>query len=125
QFLKTASVFTKTLYNRNPLFIMSLEIFGYAGAVIIGLSLGLIGAGGAIITVPVLVYLFGIETLLATTYTLFIVGLSAFTGSLRYMKMNHVHFKTALVFAGPSICSVIVTRAFILPAIPKTIFSVH
>jgi uncharacterized protein len=103
---------------------MELEILGYIGAVLIGLSLGLIGAGGSILTVPVLVYLFMLDTVIATTYTLFIVGLTSMIGSLRYMKMSQVNFKTALIFGIPSIASVMLTRAFLLPAIPQILFSV-
>jgi uncharacterized membrane protein YfcA len=59
-----------------------MEIFGYIASVLIGVSLGLIGGGGSILTVPVLVYLFGIDALLATEYSLFIVGISSVAGSM-------------------------------------------
>ena len=51
-----------------------MEIFGYIASLFIGLSLGLIGGGGSVLTVPVLVYLFSVEPILATAYSLFIVG---------------------------------------------------
>jgi uncharacterized membrane protein YfcA len=65
-----------------------MEIFGYIASVLIGVSLGLIGGGGSILTVPVLVYLFGIDALLATEYSLFIVGISSVAGSMAYFKKD-------------------------------------
>lgn len=53
---------------------MGHETFGYIGAVFMGLSLGLIGGGGSIVTVLILVYLFFVDAVLATAYSLFIVG---------------------------------------------------
>lgn len=103
---------------------MQLEIVGYVGAVIMGLSLGLIGGGGSILTVPILVYLFSVDAVLATAYSLFIVGLTSLIGSFSHMKMGNIHWKTALVFGIPSIISVFLTRAFLVPAIPATLFSV-
>ncbi|MCC6838231.1 MAG: TSUP family transporter, partial [Bacteroidia bacterium] len=70
-----------------------MEILGYIAAVLIGVSLGLIGAGGSILTIPVLVYLLGIAPVNATSYSLFIVGISAFIGGLRYLKNNLICIK--------------------------------
>ncbi len=101
---------------------MELELLGYIGAVIMGLSLGLIGGGGSILTVPILVYLFSIDAVLATAYSLFIVGLTSLVGSFSHMKMGNIHWKTAVVFGIPSILSVFATRAWIVPAIPDSLF---
>lgn len=103
---------------------MDLEIIGYLGAIIMGLSLGLIGGGGSILTVPILVYLFSLDAVLATAYSLFIVGLTSLIGSFSHMKMGNIHWKTALVFGIPSIISVFLTRAYLVPAIPDTLFTV-
>lgn len=103
---------------------MELEVIGYIGAIIMGLSLGLIGGGGSILTVPILVYLFSIDAVLATAYSLFIVGLTSAIGSFSHMKMGNIHWKTALVFGIPSIISVFFTRAYIVPAIPDSLFTV-
>ncbi len=54
-----------------------LEIFGYFGALLIGVVLGLIGGGGSILTVPILVYLLAINPMTATAYSLFVVGTSS------------------------------------------------
>lgn len=100
-----------------------LEIFGYIGAVAMGLSLGLIGGGGSILTVPILVYLFGIGAELSTAYSLFIVGLTSLVGSFSHMKMGNIHWRTAIVFGIPSIISVYLTRHYVVPAIPNPVLS--
>lgn len=99
-----------------------MEIFGYIASVLIGVSLGLIGGGGSILTVPVLVYLFGVEPVLATAYSLFIVGATSLVGAFPKYKHGLVNIKTAAVFGIPAIAAVYATRAFIVPAIPHDIF---
>jgi uncharacterized membrane protein YfcA len=99
-----------------------MEIFGYIASVFIGISLGLIGGGGSILTVPVLVYLFGIDAFLATEYSLFIVGISSLVGSFSYFKKGLVDLKTAFIFGIPSIISIFLTRNFLLPLIPDEFF---
>ena len=100
-----------------------MEILGYLSALIIGFCLSLIGGGGSILTVPVLVYVMGINPILATAYSLFIVGLAALVGSINRMKKGEVSFKTAIVFAIPSFVAVYLTRLLIVPAIPDVVFS--
>ncbi|WP_161890331.1 sulfite exporter TauE/SafE family protein [Pontibacter russatus] len=101
-----------------------MEILGYIAAMLIGLSLGLIGGGGSILTVPVLVYLIGLNPILSTAYSLFIVGLTSLVGSWKFYKKGLVSLKTAVVFGLPSIVAVYATRRYIVPAIPENIFSV-
>lgn len=101
-----------------------MEILGYIGAILMGLSLGLIGGGGSILTVPILVYLFMVEPVLATAYSLFIVGLTSLVGSLSHMRMGNIHWRTAIVFGIPSILAVYATRAWLVPAIPDPILSI-
>ena len=100
-----------------------MEILGYIGAILMGLSLGLIGGGGSILTVPILVYLFMVEPVLATAYSLFIVGLTSLVGSVSHMRMGNIHWRTAIVFGIPSILAVYATRAWLVPAIPDPIIS--
>lgn len=100
-----------------------MEYIGYFASILIGVALGLIGGGGSILTVPVLVYLFAVEPVLATAYSLFIVGLTSAVGSVNYFKKGLVNIKTAIVFGIPSIIAVFSTRAFIVPAIPQELFS--
>ncbi|MEK7433065.1 MAG: sulfite exporter TauE/SafE family protein, partial [Cyanobacteriota bacterium] len=98
------------------------NILGYFIAIIIGFIMGIMGAGGAIITIPVLVYLFKIEPVLATSYSLFIVGVNSFFGVLSYNNKKLVQFKTGLLFFIPSIIGISLSRRLILPNIPKEIF---
>ena len=101
-----------------------LEIIGYIAAIGMGLSLGLIGGGGSILTVPILVYLFHIDPVLATAYSLFIVGATSLFGSFSHIKLGNIHWRTAFVFGIPSIISVFLTRMYLVPAIPNPIFTV-
>ncbi len=100
-----------------------MEIIGYIGAVVMGLSLGLIGGGGSILTVPILVYLFQVDAVLATAYSLFIVGLTSLVGSFSHIKLGNVHWRTAIVFGIPSIISVFLTRSYLVPRIPDPIMT--
>jgi hypothetical protein len=96
-----------------------MEIIGYIASILIGISLGLIGGGGSILTVPVLVYLFHVDPVQATAYSLFIVGASSLVGSWPKYKQGFVNLKTAIIFGIPSIAAVFATRKFIVPAIPN------
>jgi uncharacterized membrane protein YfcA len=103
-----------------------MEIFvGYLASGLIGVSLGLIGGGGSIITIPVLVYLFHIEPTLATAYSLFIVGSTSLVGGIRSAISKTVDVKSAILFAVPSTLGVFLTRHFFLPRIPDMIFEVN
>jgi uncharacterized membrane protein YfcA len=101
-----------------------MEIIGYIASVFIGISLGLIGGGGSILTVPVLVYLFGESAELSTAYSLFIVGTTALVGGIRNATMGNVNYKTAVVFTIPAFIAVYLTRAYLVPAIPQNILTV-
>lgn len=100
-----------------------MEIIGYIASILIGVLLGLIGGGGSILTVPVLVYLFDVLPVTATAYSLFIVGTTSIVGSITYFKKGLVNIKTAVVFGIPSIFGVFLTRKYILPAIPDSLFT--
>lgn len=101
-----------------------METFAYLAAAFIGLSLGLIGGGGSIMTVPVLVYLFGLSPVLATSYSLFIVGSTSMVGAFNNYRKGYVNIKTALLFGISSISTVFLTRKFIIPAIPAHIATI-
>jgi uncharacterized protein len=101
-----------------------MEIIGYIASVFIGISLGLIGGGGSILTVPVLVYLFGVDPVLATAYSLFIVGATSLVGAFPKYKQGTVNLKTALIFGAPAIAAVYATRAFLVPLIPAEVFTI-
>lgn len=99
-----------------------IQILGYFLAILIGLTLGLIGSGGSILTVPILVYLLAIEPVLATAYSLFIVGITALVGLIRNIPKKQVDFKTGIIFAIPAFFAVYTTRKYLLPAIPDSLF---
>jgi uncharacterized membrane protein YfcA len=101
-----------------------LAIIGLFASTLIGISLGLIGGGGSILTVPVLVYLFDVDPVLATAYSLFIVGLSSLVGAYPKYKSGMIDLKTAVVFGIPSILAVFLTRKVLVPAIPATLFNI-
>ncbi len=100
-----------------------LEILGYLAALLIGVVLGLIGGGGSILTVPVFVYLFAVNPVTATAYSLFVVGITALVGAIQNIRKGLVDFKTAIVFAIPAFIAVYLTRRFLMPAIPETLFT--
>jgi uncharacterized membrane protein YfcA len=99
------------------------HLLGYILAVFVGISLGLIGSGGSILTVPILVYIMAVEPVLATAYSLFIVGSTALVGGVQSARLKKVDFKTALIFGIPSIVAVYLTRAYLVPFLPETFFT--
>lgn len=100
-----------------------MEFVGYLAAIIMGMILGAIGGGGSILTVPILVYLFGQDASLATGYSLLIVGLTATYGAVSYYRQGLIDIKAAITFAIPSIIAVYLTRAFLMPAIPDVLLT--
>jgi hypothetical protein len=101
-----------------------LQVLGYLSALLIGIVLGLIGGGGSILTVPILVYLLYINPVTATAYSLFVVGTTALVGAIKNLKKGLIDVKTALVFSIPAFIAVYLTRKFLVPAIPDTLFNV-
>ena len=101
-----------------------IEIMGYLGALLIGLVLGLIGGGGSILTVPILVYALALNPIIATAYSLFVVGATSLVGAFKNMLKGMVDFRTAIIFAIPAFIAVYLTRAFLIPAIPDVLFKI-
>jgi uncharacterized membrane protein YfcA len=102
-----------------------LQILGYISALIIGISLGLIGGGGSILAVPVLAYLFSINEKAATAYSLFIVGASALVGGWQQHLKGYVDWRTAIVFGIPAIIGVTLVRYYVVPAMPDVLFQIE
>ena len=98
------------------------EVIGYVSAVVVGLVIGLAGGGGSILTVPIFVYVFGIPTVLATTYSLFVVGATSLVGSVNHIWKKRVDLRVTLAFALPSFVSVYLSRRFLVPALPDPLF---
>lgn len=101
-----------------------VEILGYISMLFVGVTLGLIGGGGAILTVPIMVYLFKMPAVLATSYSLFIVGVSSLFGVLRYHRENLVDYPTAINFALPSFIGTYLARRILMPKLPILIFQI-
>ena len=101
-----------------------MEIAGYIAAVLIGLSLGLIGGGGSVLTVPVFVYMLHVNPVLATTYSLFVVGSCSLVGGARAWTLRLIDVPTIIYFGSSSILSVFLVRRFILPEIPDYLFTI-
>ncbi|AUS06102.1 sulfite exporter TauE/SafE family protein [Pseudotamlana carrageenivorans] len=101
----------------------SIQIIGYIGALIVGVVLGLIGGGGSILTVPLLVYLLGYNPILATAYSLFVVGITSLVGTYDKYKKGLVDFEIGLAFSFPSFLAVYLSRRYLVPAIPDVIMS--
>jgi uncharacterized protein len=100
-----------------------MEIIGYFASVCIGLILGLLGGGGSILSIPILVYLFNVDAVLASAYSLFIVGITSFVGAIPKYKEHLVNVRTGILFGIPSIVSIFITRRWIVPAIPDIILT--
>jgi len=102
-----------------------IEITGYFMALIIGVSLGLIGGGGSILAVPVFAYLFFLDEKISTAYSLFVVGFAALVGGLRQHSNNNVDWRTAIVFGIPAILGVWLIRQFVIPILPDVLFTIQ
>lgn len=101
-----------------------MEIIGYILAILIGISLGLIGSGGSILTIPILVYIMHVSPSHATTYSLFIVGFAALFGSIKGIKDKLLDSKIALYFGIPSVFSIFIMRKYIVPILPTELFKI-
>ncbi|WP_166964707.1 sulfite exporter TauE/SafE family protein [Yeosuana marina] len=99
-------------------------IFGYIGALIIGLVLGLLGGGGSILTVPLLVYGLGYNPVIATAYSLFVVGSSSLVGTIQKFKSGLADLKIGLSFSFPSFLAVYLSRRYLVPGLPDVFFNI-
>jgi uncharacterized membrane protein YfcA len=99
-----------------------VEIIGYIVSVFIGFLLGLLGGGGSILSIPILVYLFNTEPVLASAYSLFIVGATSLAGAIPKYRDHLVNIKTGILFGIPSIITIFSTRKWIVPSIPNVVY---
>lgn len=89
-----------------------------------GLLLGLIGSGGSMLTVPILVYLFGMKPHVAAGYSLLVVGSTAAVGVVNYWRQGLIKTRDTLVFVLPSTFMILLTRGYLVPALPDPILTV-
>lgn len=101
-----------------------MEIIGYIGALFIGLVLGLTGGGGSLLTVPILVYIMLLNPVVATGYSLFIVGTTSVFGAFQNFRKGLVDIQKGFLFAIPSFVGVYLTRSFLVPIIPEEIIHI-
>ena len=101
----------------------TFEILGFFGAFTVGLILGLIGSGGSILSVPILVYLFGINPVTATAYSLFIVGTTSLIGSIKNLRKKLINYSSTLLFSFSAVITVYLTRKYVIHLIPETIIN--
>src|SRR5579859_8065274 len=99
-----------------------LELLGYCFSILVGVVLGMLGGGGSILSIPILVYLIGVEPVLASAYSLFIVGVTSFVGAIPKYREHLVNLRTGFLFGIPSITAIFATRRWVVPSIPDIIF---
>ncbi len=100
------------------------ETFGYVASFGVGLVLGLIGGGGSLLCIPILVYLFFVEIVEATAYSLFIGGGTSLVRAIQRSKDTMLDFRTALIFGLPSILTKFCVRKWGIPLIPEVLFEI-
>lgn len=98
-----------------------MEIIGYIASVFVGVVLGMLGGGGSILCIPILVYLFKIDPVIASAYSLFIVGVTSFVGAIPKYRQQLLNIRTGIIFGVPSILSIFITRKWIVPSIPDVL----
>ena len=99
-----------------------MEFIGYAACIFIGIILGILGGGGSILSIPILVYLLEVDVVMASAYSLFIVGTTSFVGAIPKYKKHLVNLRTGFFFGLPSIITIFITRKWIVPAIPEVVY---
>ncbi|MDX2347169.1 MAG: sulfite exporter TauE/SafE family protein [Legionella sp.] len=100
-------------------------ICGFCLAIIMGLVLGFIGSGGSMLTVPILVYLFGLKPFVATGYSLLVVGSTAAVGTFSYWRRGLIRARDTFVFVLPSTLMILLTRRFIVPNLPDPLMQIN
>jgi len=103
----------------------TIELIGYIAALLIGVILGILGGGGSILTVPLLVYVMGYNPIIATAYSLFVVGTSSIAGVIQKLRSGLVDLKTGFSFVFPSFIAVYLSRRYLVPALPESFFSIN
>lgn len=98
-----------------------MEFIGYTASLAMGITLGLMGGGGSILTVPILVYLFALSPMISTGYSLFVVGTTALIGSIMYIRKGDIDLQAGITFALLSVIGVNVSRGLIIPKIPSVV----
>lgn len=101
-----------------------IELLGFLSAFFIGLVLGILGGGGSILTVPVLVYIFSLNPVTASAYSLFVVGVSGLGGVIRNLNRKLIDYKVGIIYGIPSFIAVYITRKYLIPELPEILFEI-
>jgi uncharacterized membrane protein YfcA len=88
---------------------------------LVGIVLGMVGGGGGTLLMPIFVYWMGINVVTATSYSLFIIGVTSTVGAINFAQKKLVNFRTAFIFAVPSLITVYLVRRFLLPSMPDSV----
>ena len=99
-----------------------MELFGYVSLIGVGLLLGMVGGGGSILSVPILVYLFSLDVVVASSYSLFIVGTTGVVGTALKHRDRFIDFPAALQLGVPSVFASFCTRKWIVCSLPDVLF---
>ena len=99
-------------------------ILGFVGALLVGITLGLIGSGGSILSLPIFVYLFGLNPIIASAYSLFTVGITSLIGSIKNIKLKLIDINTSLYFSLSAAITIYITRKYLINLIPEEIITV-
>ena len=97
-------------------------VVGYIAFIIMGIILGVMGAGGSALSVPIITYFFEVPASLAITYGLFVVGITSLFGSIKYLKLRLINFKKSFYFILFSLLSIYLVRVYLLNKIPSELF---
>ncbi|MFY7788101.1 MAG: sulfite exporter TauE/SafE family protein [Thermoflexibacteraceae bacterium] len=103
---------------------MPAELVIYVLAIVIGIFFGLLGGSGSLLTLPILVYVANLSPTIATTYSLFTVGVTSLVGLWSYYRRGLVHLPSAIPFALPSFIGVFTVRKFLYPILPDYLVSI-
>lgn len=99
-----------------------MDAFGYVAIMCIGLVLGSIGAGGSMLAIPVLVYLFSLDMETASAYSLFLVGMTSLAGAALKQRSQLVSARAVLLFGIPSVAGAFASRKWIIGLIPDVVW---
>ncbi|MCK6606042.1 MAG: sulfite exporter TauE/SafE family protein [Ignavibacteriaceae bacterium] len=100
-------------------------ILSYIFALMVGVVLGLLGAGGSILAIPILRYGAGLDPVTATAYSMFVVGMTALAGSAGFLKEKKINYRAVLIFSLISIPFVWLTRQYFIYLIPEKVFEIQ
>ncbi|HEX6226094.1 MAG TPA: sulfite exporter TauE/SafE family protein [Chryseolinea sp.] len=99
-----------------------MELFGYASLIGVGLLLGAMGSGGSILSVPILVYLFSLDVVVASSYALFTVGTTSVIGTALKHRDRFIDFPAVTQLGIPSLLATFCTRKWIVCNLPDVLF---